>query len=60
MKQNVGTIDRIIRVILGVILLALLFTDISFRNFGWIGVIPLLTGAIGYCPLYSIFKIKTN
>lgn len=61
MKQNVGKVDRWIRVIIGVILLSLIvFLSGGVRWIGLIGLIPLLTGIVGYCPLYSLFKIKTN
>ncbi len=52
--------DRIIRIVLGIILLSLLFTDISLNKLGYIGILPLLTGLIGYCPLYSLFKVNTR
>ena len=57
MKQNVGKTDRIIRIVLGVIILAF------FPIIGWwalIGIIPLVTGILGYCGLYSLFKISTK
>lgn len=60
-KNNVGTIDRAIRVILGLVLLGLFFV---FPDAGWrwallIGVVPLLTGLVGTCPLYSILGLST-
>ena len=60
-KNNVGTIDRAIRVILGLVLLGLFFV---FPDAGWrwallIGVVPLLTGLVGTCPLYSILGFST-
>ncbi|MDD4312751.1 MAG: DUF2892 domain-containing protein [Eubacteriales bacterium] len=61
MKQNVGKIDRWIRIAVGIVVLSLLvFLSGPARWFGLIGLIPLLTGIVGYCPLYSLFKIKTN
>ena len=61
MKKNVGQIDRWIRIILGVVLLSLLvFLSGPVRWIGLIGLIPLITGLVGSCPLYSIFKINTN
>lgn len=60
MKTNEGTVDRIIRIILGLVLLSLLLIlHGGARYLGLIGLIPLLTAAIGWCPLYSIFGIKT-
>ena len=61
MKQNVGKVDRWIRIVVGVILLSLIvFLSGGIRWIGLIGLIPLVTGIFGFCPLYSLFKIKTN
>ncbi len=61
MKKNVGTVDRWIRIVLGIILLSLLFIlPGNLRWWGLIGLIPLLTGMIGFCPLYLLFKINTS
>lgn len=60
MGVNVGTADRIIRVILGLAILSLLFIlEGNLKYLGLIGLIPLITGLVKYCPLYSIFKINT-
>jgi hypothetical protein len=58
MKTNEGTIDRALRVAVGVLLLALTLTH-TIGMWGWIGVVPLLTGAIGWCPLYTVLGINT-
>ena len=59
--KNVGTVDRIIRIVLGLALLCLLFIlHGASRFWGLIGLIPLITGLVGYCPLYSLLNIKTN
>lgn len=58
MKTNEGTIDRAVRVIAGLILIALAATG-TVGVWGWIGIMPLLTGAIGFCPAYSIFGMST-
>jgi hypothetical protein len=58
MKTNEGTIDRALRVIAGIVLLALTYTG-AIGMWGWIGVVPLLTGAIGFCPLYTVLGINT-
>ncbi len=60
-KHNVGNLDRIIRVALGVVLLALFFIypDASWRWFTLIGIVPLVTGLFATCPLYSIFGLST-
>ena len=58
MKANVGSIDRVLRVIVGLVLISLVFVGPQ-TPWGWIGVVPLLTALVGYCPLYSIIGIKT-
>jgi hypothetical protein len=58
MKTNEGTIDRALRVAVGILLLALTLTN-AIGMWGWIGVVPLLTGAIGWCPLYTVLGINT-
>lgn len=58
MTVNMGTIDRVLRAIIGVVLIALVFTGPQ-TSWGWIGVIPLATAAFGMCPLYSILGINT-
>ncbi len=55
---NAGTIDRTLRVIVGLVLLALVFVGPK-TPLGWIGVVPLLTGAIAFCPLYRVLGIST-
>ena len=56
--KNVGTVDKVIRIILGLVLLALVLVGPQ-TPWGWIGIIPLATGLIGFCPLYSVFGINT-
>jgi hypothetical protein len=60
-KNNVGGLDRTVRVIAGLVLLALFFIypDASWRYFALIGIIPLFTGLFGTCPLYSILGLST-
>lgn len=58
MTRNEGTIDRALRVILGLGLIALALTG-TFSPWGWIGVVPLVTGLVGVCPVYSILGIRT-
>jgi len=60
-KTNVGTIDRAARVIAGVVLLALFFSypDASWRYWTLIGIIPLATGLLSSCPLYTILGISS-
>ena len=58
MKQNVGTIDRVVRIIAGVVLIALVFVGPQ-TPWGWIGVVPLLTALLGWCPAYTLFGLST-
>ena len=58
-KHNVGKTDRIIRVILGVLLIGNVFFALQ-NPIGWIGVILLVTGIAGICPLYSLLNINTK
>ena len=61
MKQNVGKIDRWVRIILGIALLSLLvFLDGGVKWIGLIGLIPLLTGLFNFCPIYALLGISTN
>lgn len=57
-KNNVGSIDRAVRVALGLGLLAIVFVGPK-TPFGWLGLIPLATAALGTCPLYSILGVST-
>lgn len=58
MKTNVGATDKLIRIVLGIVLIIL-----GVINTAWllviIGLIPLITGLIGYCPLYTVLGINT-
>ena len=58
MNKNVGGIDRILRIVVGLVLIALAVTD-TVGVWGYIGVVPLLTGLIGWCPAYLPLGIKT-
>lgn len=58
MTCNVGMADRLIRVLIGLVLISLVFVGPQ-TPFGWIGVIPLVTAAVGWCPLYRIFGISS-
>ncbi len=58
MKCNVGHTDRVIRMTLGVTLMGLAGYGIV-GAWGWIGIVPFVTGAIGNCPLYSLLGINT-
>lgn len=58
MKTNVGGIDKILRIIVGIVLITLAVTGM-IGVWGWIGVVPLLTGLFGTCPLYSMLGMNT-
>ena len=58
MKSNVGGIDRILRIVVGLVLIGLTLTG-TIGVWGWLGVVPLATGAIGWCPPYALFGWNT-
>ncbi|HHX34441.1 MAG TPA: DUF2892 domain-containing protein [Gammaproteobacteria bacterium] len=58
MKTNMGTIDRALRIIVGLVLIGLALSG-TVGWWGWLGVIPVFTGALGSCPLYSIIGVNT-
>ena len=64
MTVNVGTIDRIARIVLGIALIAFALGYIApgtgWNWLGWIGVLPILTALIGNCPAYSVFGCATR
>jgi hypothetical protein len=58
MSRNVATIDRVLRITLGLLLIGLAFTA-TVGAWGYVGLVPLLTGLAGRCPAYSLFGIRT-
>ena len=56
--KNEGKVDRTLRVILGAALISLVFIGPQ-TAWGWLGVLPLATGLIGNCPVYSLLGINT-
>ena len=56
--KNEGTIDRALRVILGLVVLSLVFVGPQ-TAWGWVGLVPLVTGLVGFCPLYAALGINT-
>jgi len=58
MSTNVGKIDRIIRVAIGLAIISQVFIGLH-TLWGWIGIIPLLTGLLGWCGLYTVLGIRT-
>jgi hypothetical protein len=58
MKSNVGGIDRILRIVLGLALIGMTLAGF-IGVWGWIGIVPLLTGAVGFCPLYPLIGFSS-
>ena len=59
MKQNIHSIERVIRIIVGLGLISLVFIGPQ-SVWGWVGVVPLVTGILGWCPPYSLLGINTR
>lgn len=64
MKTNESNLDRIIRVVFAIVLFALYFTNTVTGTLGIVfivlGALALITGVVGFCPLYALLKIRTN
>ena len=63
MTLNMGNIDRILRALVGVVLIAAAFGayGAAYQSvWGWIGIIPLASGLLGYCPVYNMYSFKTS
>ena len=58
MKTNVGSIDKIARILAGIVLIGLAATG-TVGAWGWLGVVPLVTGLVGWCPAYTLFGLNT-
>lgn len=58
MKANVGTIDRVLRIVVGLVLMALATTG-TVGWWGWLGAIPLATGLFRFCPAYTLLGVNT-
>jgi O-antigen ligase len=58
MTKNIGDIERIIRIVGGLVLIALAVTG-TVGVWGWLGLVPLATGLVGWCPPYSLLGINT-
>lgn len=58
MTKNIGTVDRTLRILAGLALIALAATD-TVGLWGWIGVVPLATALVGWCPAYKLLGITT-
>ncbi|NLJ50981.1 MAG: DUF2892 domain-containing protein [Alcaligenaceae bacterium] len=59
MNKNIGSTDRWIRIIVGVVLIVLALTD-TIGAWGWLGIIPLATALINFCPLYRLIGLSTR
>lgn len=62
MSTNVGGLDRLLRVIVGVALIALAlgyWPGVPAKTWAWIGVVPLLTAVLGWCPAYNLIGLNT-
>lgn len=58
MTKNIGNIERIVRIVGGLVLIALAATG-TVGVWGWVGLVPLATGLVGWCPPYSLLGINT-
>jgi hypothetical protein len=59
MPSNVGAVDRLVRIVLGLGVLGLVFFGPK-TSWGWVGLVPLATGLVGTCPLYTLIGISTR
>lgn len=59
LKNNMGKVDRIIRIVLGILLIGNVFYALQ-SPIGWIGIILIVTGIAGICPLYSLLGLNTK
>lgn len=61
MKPNVGTVDRVVRIVAGLALLSLVFVlEGNARWWGLVGLLPFATGLVGWCAIYALFGIDTR
>lgn len=62
MSPNVGTADRVIRIVLGIAMIAyaVLAVGSPYSHLGWIGILPILTAFVSFCPLYTILGLRSN
>ncbi len=58
MARNIGTIDRILRLVVGLALISIVFVGPQ-TPWGWLGLVPLATAILGWCPPYAMFGIST-
>ena len=61
MKANVGSIDKLLRIVVGLALIAwALWGEGAWHRLGFIGIVPILTALVGFCPLYTLLGLRTN
>ena len=58
MKKNVHKIERVVRIVAGLAILSLVFVGPQ-TAWGWLGLVPIATGVLGWCPPYALFGIST-
>ncbi|MBO9644143.1 MAG: DUF2892 domain-containing protein [Pseudacidovorax sp.] len=58
MTPNVGTLDRVLRIVAGLVLIGLALAGV-IGAWGWIGVVPLATGLLRFCPAYTLLGLRT-
>lgn len=58
MTPNVGTLDRVLRIVAGVVLIGLALAGV-IGAWGWIGLVPLATGLLRFCPAYTLLGLRT-
>ena len=56
--RNEGNVDRVLRVVVGAVLISLVFIGPK-TAWGWIGLVPFVTGLLGTCPVYTLFDMRT-
>ena len=58
MKKNIGSLDKTLRLIVGIVLILLVFVGPQ-TPWGWLGLIPLVTALMSWCPVYVLFNLST-
>lgn len=58
MTKNIGTVDKVLRIVVGLVLIGLALTQ-TIGWWGFIGVVPLVTALVNFCPLYRLVGIRT-
>jgi O-antigen ligase len=59
MKCNVGSVDRILRIVVGLVLIALALTG-TVGVWGWFGIVPLASGVLKFCPAYTLLGVNSG